>query len=78
MPQVKSVLGHVSVETAQRKRICYRHRSGKAAHDIVKEDACLVVRGTDGGQRNYCRDAAHDILSKAQVELDEMMSALGL
>jgi len=78
MPQVKSVLGHVSVETAQRKRICYRHRAGKVAHDIVKGEACLVVRGTDGGQRNYCRDAAADILSKAQVELDEMISALGL
>lgn len=78
MPQIKSVLGLVSVETAQRKRICYRHRAGKVAHDIAKGEACLVIHGADGCDRNYCRDAADDILSKAQVELDALMSALGL
>ena len=78
MPQIKSVLGHVAVETAQRKRICYRHRAGKAAHDIAKGEACLVVGGADGGVRNYCRDAADDILAKAQAELDGLVSDLGL
>lgn len=77
MPRIKSVLGHVSVEVAQRKRICYRHRAGKTAHDIVKGEACLVVQGTDGGKRNYCRDAADDILSKAEAELGELRADLG-
>jgi hypothetical protein len=78
MPQIKSVLGHVSVETAQRKRICYRHRAGKAAHDIVKGEDCLVVRGADGGDRNYCRGAAEDILGKAQDDIDGFKKALGI
>jgi hypothetical protein len=78
MPQVKSVLGHVSVETAQRKRICYRHRHGKAAHDIVKDEDCLVVREGDGASRNYCLDAADDILTKAQADLEHLKTALGL
>lgn len=78
MPQIKSVLGHVSVETAQRKRICYRHRAGKTAHDIVKGETCLVVQGTDGSHRNYCRDAAGDILRKAQTDLNTLKSALAI
>ena len=78
MSQIKSVLGHVSVETAQRKRICYRHRAGKVAHDIVKGEVCLVVHGVDGGDHNYCRDAADDILSKAHADLDALKSGLGL
>lgn len=78
MPQIKSVLGHVSVQTAVRKRICYRHRSGKALHDIVKGEPCLVVHGSDGSDRNYCGEAAADILAKAQTDLDGLKSALGL
>lgn len=78
MPQIKSVLGHVSVQVAQRKRICYRHRAGNAAHDIVKGEECLVVHVADGGDRNYCRDAAADILGKAQADLEELKKALGL
>jgi len=78
MPQIKSVLGHVSVETAQRMRICYRHRAGKSAHNVVKGEACLVVHGADGSDRNYCRDAADEILSKAQSDLNALTSALSL
>lgn len=78
MPQIKSVLGHVSVQTAERKRICYRHRSGKGSHDIVKGEACLVIHGADGGNRNYCGEAAADILAKAEADLDALRDALGL
>lgn len=78
MPQIKSILGHVSVQTAARKRICYRHRSGKDSHDIVKGEACLVIHGADGGDRNYCGEAAAEILAKAQADLDTLNAALGL
>lgn len=78
MPQIKAVLGHVSVQTAARKRICYRHRSGKDSHDIVKGEACLVIRGADGGDRNYCGEAAAEILVKAKADLDALKAALGL
>lgn len=78
MPQIKSILGHVSVQTAARKRICYRHRSGKDSHDIVMGEACLIIHGADGGDRNYCADAAADILAKAQADLDTLNTALGL
>lgn len=78
MPQIKSVLGHVSTETAQRQRICYRHRAGKSAHKIIKGQTCLVVHGADGSDRNYCLDAAEEILDKAQDDLVALRSALGL
>lgn len=78
MPQIKSVLGHVSVQTAARKRICYRHRSGKDSHDIVKGEPCLVIHGADGSDRNYCGGAAADILAKAQADVDALKTALGL
>lgn len=78
MPQIKSVLGHVSVQTAKRKRICYRHRTGKDSHDIVKGEACLVIHGADGGDRSYCGDAAADILAKAEADLVALKAVLGL
>lgn len=78
MPQIKSVLGHVSVQTAARRRICYRHRAGKEAHDIVKGEDCLVIRDTGGGNRNYCGSAAAEILAKAEADLNALKAALGL
>lgn len=78
MPQVKAVLGHASVETAQRRRTCSRHRTGKAAHQIVKGEACLVVHGADGSLRNYCQDAAAEILHKAEEDLAALRAGLGL
>lgn len=78
MPQIKSVLGHASVQTAARQRICYRHRAGKTSHVIVKGETCLVIHGPDGSDRNYCRDSAADILGKAQDDLDALKSGLGL
>lgn len=78
MPQVKAILSHASVETVQRKRICSRHRAGKAAHDIVKGEACLVIRGIDGSRHNYCQDAAAEILNKAQDDLAALRASLSL
>ncbi len=78
MPQIKSILGQASVKTAGRKRICYRHRSGKTAHDIVKGEACLVIHGPDGSERGYCSEAAAEILSRAQGDLEALRAGLGL
>ena len=78
MPKVKSVLGAVSVETAKRRRICSRHRSGKAAHPIATGEMCLVVKNGDGGKNNYCVDAAEEILDLAATELAQLRSSLGL
>ena len=79
MPSIKAILGHVSVETVVRKRICYRHRSGKGSHDILKGESCLVVHDpAGGGSRNYCGAAAADILAKAQADLDAVRRDLCL
>lgn len=78
MPQVKAVLGHVSVETAQRKRVCHRHRSGNAAHGIVRGETCLVVHGPDGADRNYCTTAAAEILTRAENDLAALRAGLGI
>ena len=78
MPKVKSVLGAVSVETAMRRRICSRHRSGKAEHPIVMGEACLVVKNGDGGKINYCVEAAEEILDVAAADLAHLRSSLGL
>lgn len=78
MPQVKAVLGHLAVETAERRRKCWRHKSGKAAHPIVKGEACLVVKGADGAKHNYCHEAAQDILALAERDLAALRAGLGL
>lgn len=67
----------MSVETAQRKRGCSRHKSGKAAHSIVKDEPCLVVKDSDGSKHNYCQDSAADILDLAATDLSALRSALG-
>lgn len=68
MPQIRAILGHVSVETARGKRICSRHRAGKERHDIQKGQLCLVVRGVPS-DLNYCVDSARDVLEKAESDL---------
>lgn len=78
MPKVKAVLGHVSVETAQRRRNCSRHKSGKAAHPISKDEACLVVQDADGSMHNYCEESAEEILDLAANDLAALRTALGI
>jgi hypothetical protein len=78
MPKVKAVLGHVSVETALRVRNCSRHKAGKAAHPIIKDEACLVVKDSDGSKHNYCQQSAEEILDLAADDLAALRKALGI
>lgn len=75
MPQIRAVLGHVSLETALGKRICSRHRTGKEKHDIHKGELCLVVRGIPS-DLNYCVESAMDILQKAENDLINLRNSL--
>ena len=76
MPKVREVLKHVSVETAQRKRKCYRK---PAAHEIAMGELCLVIKdGASGGSSNYCPECAAPILDQAQSDLDRLRNELNL
>ena len=76
MPKVREVLGHVSVETAERRRVCHRNRG---SHAIAKGEACLVIREpASSGSRNYCRVCAEPILAQAAQDLAELRAALDL
>jgi hypothetical protein len=76
MAKVRQILNAVSVETAKRKRICYRKRGN---HEIVSGEKCLVVKepNTSGG-KNYCRDHASEILDRAQEDLSALKDQLGV
>lgn len=78
MPQIKAVLGNVKVETAKRRRGCSRHKTGKHKHDIVKDETCLVVTDGDGSKHNYCRESASEILDRAEADLCELRTGMGL
>ncbi len=76
MPKVRDILVHVSVELAQRRRICHRKRS---EHSISGGELCLVIQDpTDGSSRNYCRACAHEILISAQARLAQLRGELQL
>lgn len=75
---MKAVLGHVSVETAERKRSCSQHKSGKVAHPIIKNEVYLVVKDSDGSKRNYCQESAEEILDLAANDLAALRKALGI
>lgn len=76
MAKVRVVLGHVSVETAERRRICHRNRE---SHSIAKGERCLVIReAASSGSKNYCRACAAPILDQAGSDLAELRAALGL
>ena len=68
----------MSVETARRKRTCSRHKSGGSAHPIYKDEACLVVKSSNGSKHNYCQESAADILDLAANDLAALRSALGI
>jgi hypothetical protein len=78
MPQIKAVLGHVAVETAKRKRTCSRHKNGAHAHDIARDEDCLVVTDADGSKHNYCAESAEAILDRADQDLAGLRSRMGL
>jgi hypothetical protein len=76
MPKVRDVLTHVSVETADRRRICHRNRN---EHSIAKGNVCLVIKdAATGGKKNYCTECAEPILTDAQSRVAELLSQLGL
>jgi hypothetical protein len=74
MAKVKQVLNHVSVEEAQRKRICHRNRK---SHPIAAGERCLTVRDpSTGGKRNYCSDCGNEILDVAADDLADLRTTL--
>lgn len=75
MAQVRDVLGHVSVEEAQRRRACHRNRK---KHSIEKGESCLVISDENGGAKNYCVVCAADILKKARENLAALATGLGV
>jgi hypothetical protein len=76
MPKVREVLAHVSVQTAERRRICHRNRD---SHAITKGESCLVVReAASSGSKNYCLVCAVPILEQAAQDLADLRAALGL
>jgi hypothetical protein len=74
MAKVRQLFNAVSVEVAQRRRICHHNRR---KHSIAAGDRCLVVKDpATGGGKNYCHGCAIDILDRAQADLDELRHQL--
>jgi hypothetical protein len=73
MAMVRQVLGHVSVEIAQRRRKC--HRDPKK-HEIPQNGPCLIVAAGRFERKNYCPDCAKGILEKAKADLDRLVQEI--
>ncbi len=74
MPKIRQILGHVSIEHAQRKRICHRNRK---KHSVPKGTACLVIRDpASGSSKNYCQSCALAILDIAADDLQDLREQL--
>ena len=74
MPQIRHVLGGVSVQTASRKRICYHDRKN---HAVAKGDVCLVIKDVaSGGSKNYCVPCGLAILDQAADDLQSLREQL--
>ena len=75
----KAVLRHLHVDTPRTNhpRRCAAHKTGKKAHTILSGDCHLVVVEDDKTYR-YCRDAAAEILDRAQADLDDLRQQLGI
>ena len=75
MPKIRDILVHVSVEQAERQRICRRHN----AHKVTKGEACLVIlTNPTNDPYSYCTEAAKPILDAAWAKLQSLYSSLGL
>lgn len=75
MPKVRDILVHVCVETAERRRKCYRNQE----HSIRQGERCLVVRtGPTNSKHNYCLQCAKEILGRAGSRLVEIERELGI
>ena len=74
MPKIRDVLGHVSVETAQRKRTCQR-----SSKPIVMGENCLVVKtGPMNSPQSYGSASAKQILDSAWTKLRGIYVELNL
>lgn len=75
MPKTRDILIHVSVEQAQRQRICRRHKT----HKVGKGQMCLVIVTNDtNDDYSYCVGAAKPILDAAWFKLQSLYTDLGL
>jgi hypothetical protein len=74
MAKVRRVLNTVTIEVAQRKRICHHNRKH---HSIEKGTSCLVIKDASGeGQKNYCLTCGLEILGQAADDLASLRSSL--
>jgi hypothetical protein len=69
MAKTRDIVTHVSVEVAERKRIC--HHKPKE-HSISGGESCLVIKDSATlGRKNYCTLCAPAILAKAKARIAE-------
>lgn len=74
MARVRRVLTAITIEVAQRKRICHHDRKH---HSIEKGTACLVIKEPSGeGHKNYCVSCGLEILDLAADDLASLRSSL--
>jgi hypothetical protein len=73
MPKVRQLFNAVTVQEAKAKRICHHNRK---KHGIQKGDLCLVIKGADGGSKNYCLGCATEILDQAELDLQQLRDDL--
>lgn len=66
MAKIRRVLGGVTVEVAQRRRICYHDRQH---HRITSGSVCLVIKEPNNGHKNYCVTCGIEILDRAADDL---------
>ncbi len=65
MKAPRDILKHVVVETAKKRRKCYRDKN----HEVLAGQRCLVIKEASfGGSKNYCCPCAIEILSAADVK----------
>ena len=74
MAKVRQVLNGVTVESAQRRRICYHNRK---KHSIDRGDLCLVIKDSSGNaKKNYCGACGLEILDRAADDLASLRREL--
>lgn len=73
MAKVRRVLAAVSIEVAQRRRICYHDRTN---HSIERGCLCLVIKEPNSGQKNYCVTCGLEILDRAADDLAALRKGL--
>lgn len=70
MAKVRQLFNGVTIEEAQRRRICYHNRK---KHSIERGDLCLVIKDPAGnGKKNYCLTCGLEILDRAADDLDTL------